>query len=254
MRVWDAARGTELLVLRGHEARVYAAAFSPDGARIVSALRRSTQMVRVWDAASGRSCSSCAATRGAIYKQTAFSPDGARIVQRVSKLGEQTTVRVWDAASGTELLALRGHEERQGGGVLARWRTDRERSDDKTVRVWDAVSGAELLVLRGHEAPVYAAAFSPDGARIVSGSADNTVRVWDAASGAELLVLRGDEAEFYAAAFSPDGARIVSGSDDGTVRVWDAASGAELLVLRGQRHRSMRRRSRRMATDRERIW
>ena len=78
-----------------------------------------------------------------------------------------------------------------------------------------------------------AAAFSPDGARIVSGSDDQTVRVWDAASGAELLVLRGHEGPVYAAAFSPDGARIVSGSGDGTVRVWDAASGAEQLVLRG---------------------
>ena len=29
VRVWDAASGAELLVLRGHEGPVYAAAFSP---------------------------------------------------------------------------------------------------------------------------------------------------------------------------------------------------------------------------------
>ncbi len=81
--------------------------------------------------------------------------------------------------------------------------------------------------------PVIAAGFSPDGARIVSGSDDQTVRVWDAASGKELLVLRGHEGPVLAAGFSPDGARIVSGSKDKTVRVWDAASGKELLVLRG---------------------
>jgi WD40 repeat protein len=57
-------------------------------------------------------------------------------------------------------------------------------SYDRTVRVWDAASGAELLVLRGHEDWVTAAAFSPDGTRIVSGSGsfvgerDNTVRGW----------------------------------------------------------------------------
>jgi WD40 repeat protein len=91
----------------------------------------------------------------------------------------------------------------------------------------------ELKVLRGHEGPVLAAGFSPDGARIVSGSDDNTVRVRDAQSGAELLVLRGHKKNVFATGFSPDGARIVSGSWDNTVRVWDAASGAELLVLRG---------------------
>jgi WD40 repeat protein len=40
------------------------------------------------------------------------------------------------------------------------------------------LSQRELLVLRGHEGFVGAAGFSPDGARIVSGSDDNTLRVW----------------------------------------------------------------------------
>jgi hypothetical protein len=87
-----------------------------------------------------------------------------------------------------------------------------------------------LLVLRGHEDEVNAAAFSRDGARIVSGSDDQTVRVWDAASGAELLVVRGHEGTVYAAAFSPDGAHIVSGSSDSTVRVtWVARTKQELI-------------------------
>ena len=78
-------------------------------------------------------------------------------------------MRVWDAASGAELLVLRGHEDAvNAAGVLAGWRAHRERRpSDSTVRVWDAASGTELLVLRGHEDEVRAAAFSPDGARIV---------------------------------------------------------------------------------------
>ena len=94
----------------------------------------------------------------------------------------------------------------------------------------DAASGAELLVLRGHEGAAYAAAFSPDGARLVSGSDDNTVRVWDAASGAELLLLRGRKDGVLAAEFSPDGARIVSGSEDGTVRVWFIGKDGDLVA------------------------
>ncbi len=92
------------------------------------------------------------------------------------------------------------------------------------------MSGAELLVLRGHERPVFAAGFSSDGGRIVSGSDDETARVWDAERGAELLVLRGHEGPVWAAAFSPDGARIVSGANDNTVRVtWIGRSKQELV-------------------------
>jgi WD40 repeat protein len=50
VRVWDAASGRELLVLRGHEGPVRAAGFSPDGARIVSGSEDNT--VRVWPARS----------------------------------------------------------------------------------------------------------------------------------------------------------------------------------------------------------
>ena len=39
-----------------------------------------------------------------------------------------STVRVWDAASGAELLVLRGHEGPvYGGGVFAGRRADRQR-------------------------------------------------------------------------------------------------------------------------------
>ena len=37
------------------------------------------------------------------------------------------------------------------------------------------------------------AAFSPDGARIVTASDDRTARVWDAATGQEIAALRGHE-------------------------------------------------------------
>ena len=44
-----------------------------------------------------------------------------------------------------------------------------------------------------HEGRVRSAAFSPDGARVVTASDDNTARVWDAASGQEIASLKGHE-------------------------------------------------------------
>jgi WD40 repeat protein len=44
-----------------------------------------------------------------------------------------------------------------------------------------AVSQANWrFVLGGHDGPVYSAAFSRDGSRIVTASADKTARIWDA--------------------------------------------------------------------------
>jgi WD40 repeat protein len=80
---------------------------------------------------------------------------------------------------------------------------------------------------------VNSAAFSPDGARIVTTSWDNTARIWDAASAKEIAVLRGHDNTVFSAAFSPDGTRIVTASRDNTARIWHAASGKEIALLRG---------------------
>jgi WD40 repeat protein len=226
IRVWDAASGAELLVLRANEDPDFGwhdlVAFSPDGARIMGAY--SSGRVRVWNASSGEELLVLPGHEGDGVT-VAFSRDGARFVTAAY----DNSVWVWDAVSGADLFALRGHEELV---TAAAFSPDGARivsgSWDGTVRVWDAASGAEQLVLRGHEGSVTAAAFSPDGARIVSASADKTIRVWNAGSGEELLVLRGHEGEVWAAAFSPDGARIVSVAGDGQVWMWDAASGVGL--------------------------
>jgi WD40 repeat protein len=57
------------------------------------------------------------------------------------------------------------------------------------------------------------AAYSPDGARIVTASADKTARIWDAATSKEITILRGHEGTVYSATFSPDGARIVTATN-----------------------------------------
>jgi len=44
-------------------------------------------------------------------------------------------------------------------------------------RLWDTESGKELRVLQGHSDRVHSLAFSPDGKRILSGSADKTARL-----------------------------------------------------------------------------
>ena len=88
-RVWDAATGAAIAVLKGHEDRVNSAAFSPDGTRVVTASDDKT--ARVWDAATG---AEIAVLKGheAEVMSAAFSPDGTRVVTA----SYDTTARVWD--------------------------------------------------------------------------------------------------------------------------------------------------------------
>jgi WD40 repeat protein/tRNA A-37 threonylcarbamoyl transferase component Bud32 len=98
---------------------------------------------------------------------------------------------------------------------------------------WQRQMHQELKALRGHTGPILAVAYSPDGQRIVTGSADHTAKVWDAARGKELLTLRGHTEPVKSVAFSPDGQRILTGSWDNTAMLWDATNGTRLRILKG---------------------
>ncbi len=78
-----------------------------------------------------------------------------------------------------------------------------------------------------HPGSVFSIAFSPDGSRVVSGSADYTARVWEAATGDQIAVMRlGNTVN--SVVFSPDGLWVATGSSDGTARVWNVATGIEI--------------------------
>src|SRR5438270_177764 len=87
-----------------------------------------------------------------------FSPDG----QRLATASDDNTAKVWDARTGQELLALKGHTR----AVLSVcFIIDSQRlataSDDNTAKVWDARTGQELLTLKGHTNMVRSVCFSP---------------------------------------------------------------------------------------------
>jgi WD40 repeat protein/tRNA A-37 threonylcarbamoyl transferase component Bud32 len=90
-----------------------------------------------------------------------------------------------------------------------------------------------------HSRAVTAAAFSPDGSRMVTTSDDGLAQVWETASGGKLATFRANGAPIYSAAFSPDGRWIANGewvtnSDQAaTAFVWEAATGRLLLKLKG---------------------
>src|SRR5207253_2044165 len=96
----------------------------------------------------------------------AFSSDG----QRLASASDDQTVKLWEAASGQELLTLQGHTSVVWGVAFS---PDGQRlasaSHDGTVKLWDTIIGQELRTLPGPTGWMYSVAFSPDGQRLASG-------------------------------------------------------------------------------------
>jgi WD40 repeat protein len=160
----------------------------------------------------------------------AFSPDGSRLLTA----SWDGTAKLWDAATGQEVLPLRWNAD---SATAAAYSPDGRRlaaaAVDGTFKVWDAATGQELLAPKGHSQWVTAVAFRPDGKRLATACKDGTAKVWDAATGEEIRTLRGPPGEALGLAFSPDGTRLATGYQFGAVQVWDAATGKELLTPRG---------------------
>ena len=88
-------------------------------------------------------------------------------------------------------------------------------------------------LLEGHQRPIYAAAFSPDGKTLLTGSYDKTLILWEVATGKALRTFTGHLEGVTSVAFFPDGKRAISGSYDKTLIIWDVASGEPIKTLGG---------------------
>ncbi len=167
-------------------------------------------------------------------ENVAYSLDG----KRLATASVDKTAKVWDAATGKELLMLCCHDEKL---TVVTFSPDGKRlatsSTDKTAKIWDAATGKELLTLRGHTGYVYGVAFSPDGTRVATASVDKTAKIWDAATGLELLTLVGHTGGVWKVVYSPDGTRLATSSwsdePEHTAKIWDATTGKLLLTLKG---------------------
>jgi WD40 repeat protein len=169
-----------------------------------------------------------------------WAPDGVSIASG----SRDTTVRVWNAATGEDHYIYRGHHT----CVLSvAWSPDgryiASGDTEGIVHIWNAgAPSAEnpfeeqvtLVTYRGHARFVRSIAWSPDGKYIASGGdyGDNTVQVWEASSGNHIYT-HSSQYRIFAVVWSPDGRYISSGSFDGTVQVWSWNGGGESYIYHG---------------------
>jgi WD40 repeat protein len=230
----DVDTGRKLITLEGHDATVMRIAFSPDGTRLAAAAgsgatdSRANRTVPVWDVNTGELVMTLTGHDDEV-SAVAFTPDGRGLVTH----SWDGTLRVWDAATGTEerLLEVGGEAyalpfSPDGRFLLAALRCD------GAVTIWDAATLEMKGQLRGHTDCVQDMAFGPDG-QVVTASFDGTAKIWDLESRRELATLRAHSGPVLDVAVSPDGSLVASSHENGTTKLWDATTGREVLTLFG---------------------
>lgn len=232
LRVWHARTGQPLRTLEPHGGKVTAVAWARNGSVLLTG--GGDKLVRLWRLTDATPAEARAERpprthdrptglfRGhwAPVRAVTFSRDSRHLITG----SEDRTVRVWDVASGQQVLLLP-----ESGSTVntlasdARWLATG--TEDGTIRVYPAEATQEALVYTRHKGPVRALALAPSGRFLASGGTDGQVRIWDLDEDELLHTLEGHTDAIAGLAFSEDGRWLVSTSEDRTARTWEVVSG-----------------------------
>lgn len=228
--------GKELSSIKGHGAKVGSVAFSPDGLRLASGSDDRT--ARIWDSAG---LPEPLSFKG--FWPLAFSPDHRRVV---TKGTDKNTIKVWDNATGKELVVLSGHEAEVNrllispdGHYLAS--TDgyletvtgqnfKVWNSDQKVKIWNLDTGLELFTL-DDEGSIDDIVFSPDSHQLAVARGSD-VSFWETASGKKLFEIKTSGFGVHSISYSPNGKYLAMGCGFSQVEFWEISTQKQLFSMK----------------------
>jgi WD40 repeat protein/energy-coupling factor transporter ATP-binding protein EcfA2 len=157
-----------------------------------------------------------------------FSPDGRFIATGSS----DTSVRLWDAATGQTLFTLQDHERAVNDVAFS---PDGSRlvsaGEDGRLVVWNTETGARLVSRSGDNGPIRAIAFSPDGAQLAAANDDATLRIWQTDGWVSLYLSFGHDDALTDVAYTGDGRLLATSGRDGRIIFWNAVNGLSVSAI-----------------------
>jgi WD40 repeat protein len=223
MRGWEWRRlerlcQMDLTTFKGHDESIVAVAFSPDERFIATGDRAND--IKVWNFTGGDAIDSFSnLTSPGRIADLHFSADGRQIVALFTD-GSMLSREI--GGSAVNRAAYRPKDNDAHMFYSSDQAHFIKRTLESTALIQRTKDNQTVSRLLGHSDSIYAAAFSPDGTKVATGSADKSAIVWDLASGKPLVALKGHGGSVQAVKFSPTGRYILTGSADKTAKLWSA--------------------------------
>lgn len=143
-----------------------------------------------------------------------------------------STIKIWDLASGKLRLTLTGHSLTVRDLAIS----DRHPymfsvGDDKMVKCWDLEHNKTMRDYHGHKGGVYAAEVHPTLDLLATAGRDCVVKLWDIRSRTAVQTLDGHRDAIVSLRTQAADPQVVSASLDKTVRLWDIVAAKTRTTL-----------------------
>jgi RNA polymerase sigma factor (sigma-70 family) len=222
----DVATGNTLRKLTGHSAIIVNAAFSPDGAKVISLGGWDPRAI-VWDVATGKQLREFEIPVRYALGMT-LSPDGrwlATFTSQVEKSGDRD-VWLWEVETGKLAHRLKPPSTvfdaifTADSSRLILMCNSRPAAEIGTVEMWEVASGKVVRTFVGQD-HIGNAAITSDSRMLATAGRDKKIRLFEVATGEERDRIIGHESVVRALDFSPDGKLLAAASCDAPAYVWD---------------------------------